>query len=122
MYYLDYYNIFVKNTNNVYTHQLAQVGWWGEGIKQTVIYLNSIAQPNDSLCIKLTPTHVLPKLNNNFEVYLDKTDNVTCRSKYLITNTLDIWSKGYVVDQNIYENIYEEKAFGAPIVQVYKLK
>ena len=121
-YYLDYYNIFVKNTNNVYTHQLAQVGWWGEGIKQTVIYLNSIAQPNDSLCIKLTPTHVLPKLNNNFEVYLDKTDNVTCRSKYLITNTLDIWSKGYVVDQNIYENIYEEKAFGAPIVQVYKLK
>jgi len=121
-YYLDYYNILVGGSKGVYNNRLAQIGWWGEGTKQATIFLNSISKPNDTLCIKLTPAHVLPEISSNFKVYFDETEKITCNSMYLIVNTLDMWRNNYKVESNIYELIYKSEASNAPIVQVFKHK
>ncbi|MDA1337927.1 MAG: phospholipid carrier-dependent glycosyltransferase [bacterium] len=121
-YYLDYYNIFVSVRNNVYNNRLAQIGWWGEGTKQAIIYLNKISEKNDTLCIKITPAHVIPLVSSNFIVYYDDSDIITCNSKYLVINTLDKWRKGYEIDNEIYKLIYQQQTSGSPIVQVFKHK
>jgi len=121
-YYLDYYNIFVSGYSGVYINRLAQIGWWGEGTKQAIIFLNNQTTMTTTLCVKLTPAHVLSNVNPNFEIYIDISDIVSCTSKYLISNTLDQWTKNYKVDSTIYEKIYETRASGSPIVQVFKHK
>jgi len=121
-YYLDYYNIFVSGYSGVYINRLAQIGWWGEGTKQAIIFLNNQTTMTTTLCVKLTPAHVLSNVNSNFEIYIDSSDIVSCTSKYLISNTLDQWTKNYKVDSTIYEKIYETRASGSPIVQVFKHK
>ena len=121
-YYLDYYNILVKGPANVYSKKLAQIGWWGEGSKQAILFLNNYTNKKSSVCIKLTPAHVIPNINDNFTIYYDNSNSVKCKSQYLIINTLDQWLKNYTVDKNTYEIIFTVKAFGAPLAQVYKHK
>ncbi len=125
-YYLDYYNIFVSGSsasgNGVYVNRLAQFGWWGEGTKQAIIFLNKYTKDNVTLCIKVSPAHVLPKINKNYKVYYDDSNVLSCTSDYLLINTLDQWTKNYTVDTKIYENIYESKASDAPLVQIFKHK
>ena len=68
-YYLDYYNEIVGGPRNVYERKWFDVGWWGEGIKEAVHYVNENATPNSWIWLKVYPRHEIPPLNTFLRVY-----------------------------------------------------
>lgn len=64
--YLDYYNLFVGGTQTVYKYKLLDYGWWGEGIKQAIMYAND-KYSGKSVYLQLKPAHVIPELNEDLE-------------------------------------------------------
>lgn len=68
-YYLDYYNEIVGGPGNVYKHKWFEIGWWGEGIKEAVDYLNKDASPNSCVQFKVSPRHEIPPLRSFLRSY-----------------------------------------------------
>ena len=78
-YYLDYYNEIVGGPKNVYRHHWFEIGWWGEGIKEAVEYVNKNASPGSYVSFKVRPSHEIPPLNPSLRDYRRYADNFSVR-------------------------------------------
>lgn len=119
-YYLDYFNIVVGGTKNVYEKQLFQLGWWGQGIGEAADYVVKNAQKGSRVGIALSPATVMPALENfNVSKYEEKE-----KYDYIIVNYFNILREGFD-DSKIrkqYNPVYVVRADGAFLATVYKSK
>lgn len=119
-YYLEYFNIVVGGTKNVYKEKLFQIGWWGQGIKEAANYLTKNAPKNSRIGYAISPISSLPPLTNfNVSKYRDNQ-----QYDYVMVNYFYVLREGFD-DSNIrlkYKEVYSVKADGARLVTVYKRK
>lgn len=78
-YYLDYYNEIVGGPKNVYRHRWFEIGWWGEGIKEAVEYVNKNAPPGSYVWFKVRPSHEIPPLDSSLKDYGGYVDDFSIR-------------------------------------------
>jgi len=78
-YYLDYYNEIVGGPKNVYKHRWFEIGWWGEGIKEAVEYVNKNAPPGSYIWFQVRPSHEIAPLNPSLRNYGSYADNFCIR-------------------------------------------
>lgn len=119
-YYLDYFNIVVGGTKNVYEKKLFQLGWWGQGIREAANYLISNAPKGSRVGIAISPINSIPALSD-FNVYEYKDGQ---RYDYVIVNYFHVLREGFD-DSSIklnYKEMYNVKADGAQLVTVYERK
>lgn len=119
-YYLEYFNIVVGGTKNVYEKKLFQLGWWGQGIKEAANYLISNAPKGSRIGVAISPINSLPTLPN-FNVYEYKDEQ---QYDYIMVNYFHVLREGFD-DSSIklnYKEIYNVKADNAHLVTVYKRK
>ena len=142
-YYLDYYNLLVGGTKNVYKNRLAQIGWWGEGIKESVNYANKNFPKGSSICLRLEPRHVAPRFRHDLIIYdaelelyegpnqygfgvreyaLINADKQCFTKDYLIVNTMFEWNHEYFLIPPGAELVHTIAAGNAPLVKIYRLK
>jgi hypothetical protein len=119
-YYLDYFNLTVGGAKNVYEKRLFQLGWWGEGVKEAVVYLDNSAPIGSKVGLAVRPLLTLPPLKRlKTSVYKS-----TEKYDYVIVNHFNIIREGFN-DEKIrmeYVPIYNVLADGAKLVTVYKHK
>ena len=78
-YYLDYYNEIVGGPKNVYRHRWFEIGWWGEGIKEAVEYVNKNASPGSYVYFKVRPSHEIAPLSPSLKDCGSYVDNFSIR-------------------------------------------
>lgn len=118
-YYYDYFNEFVGGAGGIYKSKMFQIGWWGEGTKEAVDFLEKNAPANSTVGIlerqiKLSPPSeklkIVPYSDNNtydyvimhfYNVLREKFDDRYLRKKYTHIHCVD--------------------ADGACLVSIYKL-
>lgn len=119
-YYLEYFNIVVGGTRNVYEKKLFQIGWWGQGIKEAANYLIKNAPKNSRIGYAISPINSLPALPNlRAEEYRD-----IQQYDYVLVNYFHVLRERFD-DSKIrlnYRALYSVKVDGATLVTVYKRK
>jgi hypothetical protein len=121
-YYLDYYNGLVGGVSNVDDHRLFNVGWWGEGVYDSVMYVENNAT-NNSIIYAAEPNHMISIYGKNHtyiraggpEVY-----NVPDNASYIITSTFSDEYRDINFNQSDYQLVYDAKVQGASLSKVYK--
>src|SRR5260221_5533388 len=124
-YYLDYFNVHVGGTKNVYEHNLFDLGWWGEGGGEAGDYLITHAPRHSLIGYQLNPFSALRTTPSLQYEQFDKTKQYD----YVVTNyyfyqkvsynRIDLQRESEVI-RNEYTLIYEVLADGAPLYKVYK--
>jgi 4-amino-4-deoxy-L-arabinose transferase-like glycosyltransferase len=119
-YYLDYFNVVVGGTKTVYEKRYFELGWWGQGLREMGLYLNSHAAKGSTVGLAVVPLSSVPSMP------LLKT------SEYKIGESYDYVAVSYfnIVREKFddsqitgnYRWIYSVKADGAEIVKIYKRK
>ncbi len=118
-YYLDYYNALAGGPANVYEHRLFVFGWWGEGLYQSVMYLEHNAAPNATVYMKTSPEYMVEYYGNNCsysDAYLIEFSN----ADYVVTNTNYERYGDVGFKTSNYRLVYEATVQGAPIAKVYR--
>lgn len=117
-YYTNYFNELVGGTGNVYKYKLFQIGWWGEGTKEAVMYLEKIASPNAKVGI-LKQQYALVPPSKRLKV-LPYTDNK--KYDYVIMHYYNILREGFddTYLRKNYVKIHCVNADGACLVAIYK--
>jgi hypothetical protein len=119
-YYLDYYNLAVGGTRNVYEKGMFQIGWWGQGIREASYYLRDNAPKGAKIGLAVSPIHVVPPLPGlKVSPYQEKE-----RYDYVLVNYFHVLREGFD-DSRIkrdYKLIHEVKADGGVLVFIYKRK
>lgn len=145
-YYLDYYNEFTGGAKNVQEHQLFEISWWGEGIKECMDWVGDTA-PSDASVMMLTlpedTANTRPFIQDQFYIYpwlsaINGTDKVYTFSQEPLMMPRDdgkMWPvvPDYIIynqkmrdDFNVtladpgYTLVYQATAQGAWLAQVYK--
>ncbi|HYM65390.1 MAG TPA: phospholipid carrier-dependent glycosyltransferase [Candidatus Sulfotelmatobacter sp.] len=117
-YYLDYFNIVVGGTKNVYEKRMFELGWWGEGIGEAGSYLKNNAPKNSNIGLAISPIGVFPKLRG-YKVIEYKENE---KYDFVVVNYFHILREGfddsYITSH--YKLVYTVKADGAVLVYVYK--
>lgn len=119
-YYLDYFNVVVGGTKNVYKQKLFQIGWWGQGIREAANYLIDNAPKGSRIGIAISPISSLPPL---VDYKVSKYKNGQ-EYDYVVVNYFHVLREGFD-DSRIrkdYNTIYTVLADGASLVIVYKHK
>lgn len=119
-YYLNYFNLLVGGTKNVYDKRLFQLGWWGEGIREGAFFIKSVAPYGSRVAFAVSPKHTIPSLSGlTVEQY--KTGE---KYDFVLVNYYNIIREGFD-DSKIkkkYRLIHQVKTGGASLVFIYKSK
>lgn len=120
-FYLDYYNDFYGGTENVYNSRLFDFGYWGEGLRDAVRFINSDAKTGDIVRVNAVPLHVLPTFREGI------TQSHLGNPNYIIVNPTGEWlnvadNSPKLNPKDDYKVVFEEKLFDVPMVQVLKLQ
>jgi len=113
-YYLDYYNELVGGSRGNYEKKLLQFGWWGEGSKRSVDFINQSAPEKSTVFNNMNPNHVLDNLREDLHLVAGSEN-----PDYIVFNTSWQWASNYVIPPG-YEIANIEKSGGAPVVTVLK--
>ena len=118
-YYLDYYNELTGGPANVEEHNLFIIGWWGEGLYDSVMYLEHNAAPHSVVYVAAEPhtTAFFYGSNNTYDpgnIYLGS------ETEYAVTNVMSDNDKNVTFDKSDYRLIYETKVDNASLAKVYK--
>ncbi len=119
-YYLDYFNSLVGGPKGVYDKKYFELGWWGQGLREAGYYLRDNAQKDSKIGLAISPSHVFPPLED-FKI---STYSAGMKYDYIVVNYFNVIREGFD-DSGIksdYKLIYQVKADGAPIVDIYKSK
>lgn len=116
-YYLDYYNALAGGPKKVYENKLFEIGWWGEGIREGILYINKYAEEEATVSFSFAPEHVAPILRSSLKRF-DDSD----QADYIVTNPYGEWYDGVWVDPEYYEEVFVVRAANAPITKVFKKK
>jgi 4-amino-4-deoxy-L-arabinose transferase-like glycosyltransferase len=119
-YYLDYFNELVGGPAMVYKYNLFQLGWWGQGIKEAVLYLEENAKSGSRVGLVVSPIENVPhSVRVKTEKYKD-----SGTYDYVIVGVYDTTRLGFEdteIKKN-YKPIYYVDADGAKLMTVYKRK
>ena len=120
-YYLDYYNELSGGPKAVYENKLFQIGWWGEGISDSVAYLEHNAKPGSTVLVVAQPNSEIWLYQKNL-TYICPNDTSVINDSvdYFITNALIERYNNISYNQSQYKLIYETDLHGAPLAKVYK--
>lgn len=117
-YYLDYFNGLVGGTKGVYKKKLFQMGWWGQGLKESALFINEHAEPGSTVGLAVSPMHVVPPLTKMIvsQYYDSKIYD------YVLVNYYNIVREKFNdrIIKRDYKRVYSVLADGAPLVDVYK--
>lgn len=119
-YYLDYFNEIVGGASTVYKNHTFDLGFWGEGGKEAMQYVEGHALVGSSVALEFYPSQTFPYPPNfHFTQYAQ--DN---KSDYLIVNYLADIRLGFDESKllNNYDLVYAVKADQAELVHIYKIK
>jgi hypothetical protein len=144
-YYLDYYNIIAGGPQNVQQHKLFKFSWWGEGVKDSMEWVDSHATPGSTVMMLVTPEdpansqfftgdmrYIYPwvsktngtdkEYNFTAEPYVINTGNesINIVPDYVIYNFEMKELLNVTFEDTSYVEVYSSKAGGAPLVYVYK--
>jgi 4-amino-4-deoxy-L-arabinose transferase-like glycosyltransferase len=143
-YYLDYYNVLSSGQNNIQENRLFEIGYWGEGTKACVDYVESNAAPGSTVLMATIPSDL-----DHFDFYASKMTYFTFKSDgvrvfnfsensmYTMDNTTEslsyAWNADYLIVNNQfltyggglmntteYIPIYSANVQGARLCTVYK--
>ena len=114
-YYLDYYNVLVGGPKNVYKQKLFEIGWWGEGVRESILYVNEKAFKGATVSFSFAPEHVVPILREDLERF-DDSD----RADYVVTNPFAEWYDGVWINPKDYDRVLMIQAANAPVAKVFK--
>lgn len=119
-YYIDYFNGLVGGAKGVYDKRLFQLGWWGEGNREAIYFLNSHAKLNSTVATAMSPIMSVPPANN---LRISEYKNGE-KYDYVVVPYYSVIREGFndfEIRKN-YQQIYCVKADGACLVTVYKSK
>jgi 4-amino-4-deoxy-L-arabinose transferase-like glycosyltransferase len=121
-YYLDYYNGLVGGVSNVNDKKMLEVGWWGEGIYDSVMYIERTAPVNSLVFVAAEPSHVIYPYRHNaiYKPFNNPVKYVTYDFDYILTNTYSDRYSRLVYNQDNYTLVYETKVQGVPLARVFK--
>lgn len=143
-YYLDYYNELSTGQQNLQENRLFELGYWGEGIKPCVEYVESNGAPGSTVLMATMPSDV-----DHFGFYASKMTYFTFKPEgikafnfsennmYMMDNTTEIlnyaWNADYLIVnyefllygggmKNVtpYVPVYSSTVNGATLCTVYK--
>jgi len=117
-YYLDYYNSIFGGVAIVYERRTFDFAWWGEGIKESVHYVNG-NYDDISVFPILHPAHTAPLFKDGITVQpnydpLNKPDVILISEYFFYMNKIPI----YLSDYKQIETINVNKI---PLVRIYSL-
>jgi hypothetical protein len=124
-YYLDYYNALAGGPSNVQENRLFEFGWWGEGVYDSLLYIEHNAPPGATVYIAAHPSINVQYYNiaKNFTYApADGTINVSVPSTYdyIITNYFSEIYYNIYFDKSDYTLEHVTTVQGTPMVYVYK--
>jgi glycosyltransferase involved in cell wall biosynthesis len=120
-YYLNYFNEVVGGTSTVYAKKLFPIGWWGDGMRETGLYLEKNIPTGSNVGLEIVPKHTLyqPKdlVFKDYNISGKEYDYVVVNSYAVIRTFFDesVLAKDYTL-------IHTISADGAPLVHIYKHK
>jgi dolichyl-phosphate-mannose--protein O-mannosyl transferase len=120
-YYLDYYNVVGGSSKDIYEKKLFEFGWWGEGIYDSVMYVERSAYPNSNVYMGTLPYDVVYFYGKNMN-YIRPSGNLTVpyNTDYIITNVQAERYWDIHFNQSDFRLVYETDVCGAPLAKVYK--
>jgi 4-amino-4-deoxy-L-arabinose transferase-like glycosyltransferase len=143
-YYLDYYNILAGGPQNVQEHKLFKFSWWGEGVKESMGWVNNNARPGSTVMMLAMPEdpantmyfwdgmhYIYPWLSktggtNKEYNFTREPMNVSGESTrvpdYVIFSPMTTDLLNVTFNDASYYVVYASKVEGAPLVTVYKNK
>ena len=119
-YYLDYFNILVGGAKGVYEKRLFQLGWWGQGIKEAVLYVAKNARTNARVGLAVEPLTSVPPIKH-LKMYSFEKDKAY---DYVLVSYFMIVREGFD-DSSIKKNynlVHSVSADGASLIDVYQRK
>lgn len=119
-YYLEYFNIVVGGTKNVYNSRLFQIGWWGQGAKEAGDYIKKQAPGGSKIGLAISPIHVFPQ-SQNYKVF---EYNPKVKYDYVVVSYFHVLREGFddTKIKHEYNLVYTVKADGASLMWVYESK
>ncbi len=142
-YYLDYYNVIAGGPQNVQEHKLFKFSWWGEGIKESMDWVNDNAPSGSTILMMTYPEdqantmyftdgmrYIYPWLSKggaNKEYNFTREPPLTFNGEsrqfspdYVIINPAVTELLNITFNDSSYSVVYTSKIQGAPLVTVYK--
>jgi 4-amino-4-deoxy-L-arabinose transferase-like glycosyltransferase len=118
-YYLDYYNELVGGPAGAYENSSFEVGYWGEGIYDSVMYIEAHAKPGSTVLVTM-PNQWVNVYGKN-ETYILPSGEVCANDTvdYIINNAYFERHGSLSFNRSDYGLIYETKVQGVPLVKVY---
>lgn len=121
-YYLDYYNMLSGGPSNADKNDLFDIGWWGEGIYDSVMYVENNAPPGSTVFLASKPTHVVAYYSSKDKYIVPGSNDMTVNNDadYIITNT---WTYRYCTlnyTKDNYALVHVSTVQGTPIAEVLK--
>lgn len=117
-YYLDYFNVVVGGTREVYISKSFQLGWWGQGIREAALYISKNAKRGSKIGVAISPDTVMPDLKGyNLKRY--EKDSIY---DYIIVNYYNVLREGFD-DSSIKKNYIVSHivwADGAALATIYR--
>ena len=143
-YYLDYYNAVAGGPQNVQEHKLFLFSWWGEGISESMEWVDNNARPGSTVMMLVEPEdpantgfftgsmrYIYPWMSKtngankayNFtaEPYMIPTDNgsIAVVPDYVVFNAEITYQLDITFNDTAYDLVYTPVVEGAPLVYVY---
>lgn len=126
-YYIDYYNILVQGPKGVYDNKMLEFGWWGEGKKEMIEWINKNAELNAIVGTKFSPYIDISGWRQDIRFVDLELINYSGHLDYVATNTYWEWYNEYydpipprIKDLENYTLVKTVSVMEAPIVKIYK--
>lgn len=119
-YYLDYFNVVVGGTKTVYEKKMFELGWWGQGLREVGLYLNSYSPKGSKIGLAVEPLSSIPKLPNLKASLYKEGESYDYVAVGYFNIVREKFDDSFVVSN--YKWVYSVKADGAEIIKIYKKK
>jgi hypothetical protein len=119
-YYLDYYNVLSGGSANVDQNRQFEFGWWGEGLSDSILYIETHAAHRSMVYLAVEPPTSVHFYSKNCTY--ESADNVYFggETDYVLVNAYEERYDTVVFNRPEYQLVYETTVQGMPLVKVYK--
>ncbi len=111
-YYLDYYNELAGGPGKVQARKLFETSWWGEGLAASTAYVDAHAPPGASIWLDAEPKHVM--------LWRDDLVRRDAPGADFVVHNDTAFTPPF--SQPGYEKVFEARAGGAVMSQVWRKK
>lgn len=119
---LDYYNALSGGPANVYKHNLFSFGGWGEGISDSIMYIEHNAAPESIVYMKTEPSNAVGLYGNNCTYIVAYDVEFGNEADYVVVNNVYEVVGKVGFKRSDYTLVHETLVQGAPVAKVYRNK